>query len=192
MPCKHPKTCDACSVGLPVIDGLGGDPRPWLPGAQRLGGQITDAALGAPPEPGASADGSLENAQRRRGADRGERADRPELDLRVVLASGARAQEHLSQLRDRAVVPRGTDRADRRPSHRRVWIMHAAENRRSRGCPAHLDGDPHGLQPDPPVGVLRSEEHTSELQSLAYLVCRLLLEKKKRSFATVPKRSTTI
>src|SRR2546425_8906981 len=37
----------------------------------------------------------------------------------------------------------------------------------------------------------RSEEHTSELQSLAYLVCRLLLEKKKNkdsSFrpATVP------
>src|SRR2546425_7150361 len=30
-------------------------------------------------------------------------------------------------------------------------------------------------------GVTRSEEHTSELQSLAYLVCRLLLEKKKTS-----------
>src|SRR5205823_13078952 len=29
------------------------------------------------------------------------------------------------------------------------------------------------------AGRLRSEEHTSELQSLAYLVCRLLLEKKK-------------
>src|SRR2546425_2761214 len=28
-------------------------------------------------------------------------------------------------------------------------------------------------------GGMRSEEHTSELQSLAYLVCRLLLEKKK-------------
>src|SRR5205823_13701559 len=27
--------------------------------------------------------------------------------------------------------------------------------------------------------IARSEEHTSELQSLAYLVCRLLLEKKK-------------
>src|SRR2546425_8660107 len=27
---------------------------------------------------------------------------------------------------------------------------------------------------------VRSEEHTSELQSLAYLVCRLLLEKKKQ------------
>src|SRR2546425_7190306 len=31
------------------------------------------------------------------------------------------------------------------------------------------------------VYVERSEEHTSELQSLAYLVCRLLLEKKKKS-----------
>src|SRR5205823_12034940 len=30
-----------------------------------------------------------------------------------------------------------------------------------------------------PVPSSRSEEHTSELQSLAYLVCRLLLEKKK-------------
>src|SRR2546425_3508622 len=28
----------------------------------------------------------------------------------------------------------------------------------------------------------RSEEHTSELQSLAYLVCRLLLEKKKKKY----------
>src|SRR5205823_12346167 len=29
----------------------------------------------------------------------------------------------------------------------------------------------------------RSEEHTSELQSLAYLVCRLLLEKKKKTIS---------
>src|SRR2546425_9648236 len=34
--------------------------------------------------------------------------------------------------------------------------------------------------PQPDSGAGRSEEHTSELQSLAYLVCRLLLEKKKR------------
>src|SRR5687767_15623636 len=32
----------------------------------------------------------------------------------------------------------------------------------------------------------RSEEHTSELQSLAYLVCRLLLEKKNTSGAVLP------
>src|SRR2546425_5720548 len=31
------------------------------------------------------------------------------------------------------------------------------------------------------IGKTRSEEHTSELQSLAYLVCRLLLEKKKNT-----------
>src|SRR2546425_8069884 len=33
---------------------------------------------------------------------------------------------------------------------------------------------------DRPTRRSRSEEHTSELQSLAYLVCRLLLEKKKK------------
>src|SRR2546425_7207653 len=32
----------------------------------------------------------------------------------------------------------------------------------------------------PVLVAARSEEHTSELQSLAYLVCRLLLEKKKK------------
>src|SRR2546425_4836939 len=32
----------------------------------------------------------------------------------------------------------------------------------------------------------RSEEHTSELQSLAYLVCRLLLEKKKQNQGQSP------
>src|SRR5229473_6433537 len=32
----------------------------------------------------------------------------------------------------------------------------------------------------------RSEEHTSELQSLAYLVCRLLLEKKKKYCSLSP------
>src|SRR4029079_16051291 len=40
----------------------------------------------------------------------------------------------------------------------------------------------------------RSEEHTSEIQSLAYLVCRLLLEKKKKKFKPIipDKRLTTI
>src|SRR2546425_6077163 len=36
-----------------------------------------------------------------------------------------------------------------------------------------------GVHTPPPGEPERSEEHTSELQSLAYLVCRLLLEKKK-------------
>src|SRR2546425_9416603 len=37
------------------------------------------------------------------------------------------------------------------------------------------------------LSTARSEEHTSELQSLAYLVCRLLLEKKKRKSHRQPR-----
>src|SRR3712207_7486901 len=38
----------------------------------------------------------------------------------------------------------------------------------------------------------RSEEHTSELQSLQYLVCRLLLEKKKKNHTIRSKINITI
>src|SRR2546425_9564423 len=48
----------------------------------------------------------------------------------------------------------------------------AEEDADERGEP---EGQHDGLHRDE-----RSEEHTSELQSLAYLVCRLLLEKKKK------------
>src|SRR2546425_9161767 len=50
--------------------------------------------------------------------------------------------------------------------------------------PARLS--PITLRPARP----RSEEHTSELQSLAYLVCRLLLEKKKKTPACTTYAST--
>src|SRR2546422_3529142 len=40
-------------------------------------------------------------------------------------------------------------------------------------------------EPDLPGAVLRSEEHTSELQSRLHLVCRLLLEKKKKKHSAV-------
>src|SRR2546422_7806457 len=43
----------------------------------------------------------------------------------------------------------------------------------------HHLGAVHARVPDLRVG--RSEEHTSELQSRLHLVCRLLLEKKKKS-----------
>src|SRR5687767_15337127 len=48
------------------------------------------------------------------------------------------------------------------------------------------DGSRSGSHPDgrPGAGRGRSEEHTSELQSLAYLVCRLLLEKKNNKTPT--------
>src|SRR5205823_9278252 len=38
----------------------------------------------------------------------------------------------------------------------------------------------------------RSEEHTSELQSLAYLVCRLLLEKKKKKQKNIKNKNIKI
>src|SRR5688572_32466777 len=38
-----------------------------------------------------------------------------------------------------------------------------------------------GLKNVPVIPVVRSEEHTSELQSQSNLVCRLLLEKKKKN-----------
>src|SRR3712207_7116908 len=51
---------------------------------------------------------------------------------------------------------------------------------------AQPQGRPSIVQPvgspgsTPPTRNVRSEEHTSELQSRQYLVCRLLLEKKKK------------
>src|SRR5258707_10818012 len=48
------------------------------------------------------------------------------------------------------------------------------------GCPEHLQKCPARCISGGALGILlaRSEEHTSELQSRQYLVCRLLLEKK--------------
>src|SRR5690625_6031235 len=42
----------------------------------------------------------------------------------------------------------------------------------------------HKQQGDKAIKELRSEEHTSELQSRGHLVCRLLLEKKKKKMQT--------
>src|SRR3989441_2841006 len=61
---------------------------------------------------------------------------------------------------------------------------------RSLGHAAHVDARAAERGLDQPLGGgdtgagLRSEEHTSELQSLAYLVCRLLLEKKNHEPVT--------
>src|SRR5436189_3460182 len=49
------------------------------------------------------------------------------------------------------------------------WLAKVPKTESDRACP-------HGVQ----FYDVRSEEHTSELQSPMYLVCRLLLEKKKK------------
>src|SRR3712207_7628818 len=60
------------------------------------------------------------------------------------------------------------------PHHRRNWI-----GRDQRPC--RRDGEGSKLLPEGGHAQSRSEEHTSELQSRQYLVCRLLLEKKKKT-----------
>src|SRR2546430_10420999 len=52
---------------------------------------------------------------------------------------------------------------------------------RAPGFGVHLLRLPAGLQA--PARRIRSEEHTSELQSQSNLVCRLLLEKKKKAYS---------
>src|SRR3712207_9012814 len=58
---------------------------------------------------------------------------------------------------------------------RRTWRL----RRCARARPAR------GRRTAPPGPAGRSEEHTSELQSRQYLVCRLLLEKKKKTEKSV-------
>src|SRR2546425_11622065 len=60
---------------------------------------------------------------------------------------------------------------------RSLAVGHVAQHGDAARGIALIVVDAHELQ----VGEQRSEEHTSELQSLAYLVCRLLLEKKKKN-----------
>src|SRR5438132_6944875 len=76
-----------------------------------------------------------------------------------------------------AAEPRGHEPVAprRRPEQRRGAHQHEAES--------HHGDDPDrecATRHEPRDGTLRSEEHTSELQSHSDLVCRLLLEKKKQ------------
>src|SRR5947209_13385518 len=75
------------------------------------------------------------------------------------------------EARDRHVedVLRQNVKRMRRRSARRLRIVHLPPRETHRMEPAGNGVPPRG----------RSEEHTSELQSRQYLVCRLLLEKKK-------------
>src|SRR2546427_7222169 len=57
-------------------------------------------------------------------------------------------------------------------------LFRSGRPRRRRGL---LAGDPRRDRATAPVAAYRSEEHTSELQSQSNLVCRLLLEKKKKT-----------
>src|SRR3712207_8994542 len=67
-------------------------------------------------------------------------------------------------------------RRRRRPAHRHP--LHVPRQGGERLADA---GQPRDQEDDRLVPGVRSEEHTSELQSRQYLVCRLLLEKKNKA-----------
>src|SRR2546430_4183784 len=79
-------------------------------------------------------------------------------------------------------------RSDRRPPGWRVpdpaalRRPHVGRRRRARGDRCRRGSQWHLRGA---VGVRRSEEHTSELQSQSNLVCRLLLEKKKNNYRLI-------
>src|SRR3712207_7932403 len=64
-------------------------------------------------------------------------------------------------------------------------LMVAAPSHLTRAFAPATHGSTPGCLPGDRGGAGRSEEHTSELQSRQYLVCRLLLEKKKQSFQSI-------
>src|SRR2546425_2922525 len=88
----------------------------------------------------------------------------------------------------------GVDANARADLAQRGGLVHGDVDRDDGGHDAAIAGDDSGAVPagtadggrrlflrvDADWRTCRSEEHTSELQSLAYLVCRLLLEKKKQ------------
>src|SRR5579862_6044138 len=94
-----------------------------------------------------------------------------------------RNERALPDQRRHALRPPAAARAGARrraPARRRVADL--SRRRAETGARQRLAGDPAGRVrgADRPVRLRRSEEHTSELQSQFHLVCRLLLEKKKK------------
>src|SRR5947209_16619130 len=81
---------------------------------------------------------------------------------------------------------------DTSPTEIYTLSLHDALPISSAACPPRGGQWNRATAPDIPGGcagasppLLRSEEHTSELQSRQYLVCRLLLEKKKSTLKMV-------
>src|SRR5437762_8386677 len=124
------------------------------------------------------------------------RHDRPTdvADVRVALPRGGVLSPRTGDAGgDRGRVDR-CDRDARSGQDSRVRGRRAAEVRFSQGYAERRQADAIGLRPGraqrdahrcPDAFRTRSEEHTSELQSPMYLVCRLLLEKKKKTLTEV-------
>src|SRR5437016_11546280 len=114
---------------------------------------------------------------------------RSRIDERASALAGP-SRDPTSRLQRRLDLPEALDRARPVPFAERVLAVSCLfeEGREdARRVPRHpqpIDRQPlelvrrDGVLVRDPAGPERSEEHTSELQSLTNLVCRLLLEKK--------------
>src|SRR3989441_3015709 len=106
-------------------------------------------------------------------------ADRPG----VAVEDDAPVLHHVPVLRDperhRGVLPGeqgGHPRPAGQPAHDLEDLVHQHRREPHRGLVEQHEPGPRHERAADRHHLLRSEEHTSELQSLAYLVCRLLLE----------------
>src|SRR3712207_7757191 len=125
-------------------------------------------------------------------------ANKPEMGFQVSLTNPYQATTVKELLEDRLLIPRKIRHFLRIKKH--VWVNDELINWQS----PVKQGDHIKLRFDqedyPEKSILmgkRSEDHTSELQSRQYLVCRLLLEKKQsrslpRPRARLPPRSPPV
>src|SRR2546425_6794841 len=103
-----------------------------------------------------------------------EQVHRPQVAAQVILHGGGGRDVHLHHLMQDELAP--------------PIAQHRLMATGQPGLRAGGNRDPKAIHRHRAV---RSEEHTSELQSLAYLVCRLLLEKKKKKLVDITGRLFT-
>src|ERR1035437_636748 len=101
-------------------------------------------------------------------------------------SSSTSSQSQTSPQQPNPAPPRGIQHLNHENFRLPSATRRCRSRRQIRRCPPEPSGDwtvpllPSPPAPPPPARLLvRSEEHTSELQSRQYLVCRLLLENKR-------------
>src|SRR5205823_469455 len=107
-----------------------------------------------------------------------------ETDLRVVKQISVVLDGVISQPNSPASVIQGIPRINEVSSHFEDLMRELLNKTPGLTCDFPKTSEGRLQRSGYPDLELRSEEHTSELQSLAYLVCRLLLEKKKNNITT--------
>src|SRR5207248_10251624 len=105
--------------------------------------------------------------------------------ITFFLAAPTPTQTYTLSLHDALPISRSRTATTARSSAHSGGVLQRRYRHSSRGQKRGMSASPAPAEACPSCGVdLRSEEHTSELQSPYDLVCRLLLEKKKKQYTT--------